>query len=525
MSSMSARAAKARIHSHDEVALLDIREHGQYGEGHPFLSVHCPYSSLETELLRLVPHIHAEIILMDDGDGLAQRAVKILCEMGYTRVCWIEGGATAWAAAGYTHFKGVNLPSKTLGELVEHRDQPRMITAEALHHWIESGQSFALFDCRPPGEFSKMTLPGARCVPNGELAHRIGGLVQDPSLPIVITCAGRTRGLIGWAGLAALDLPNPVYAVENGTQGWALAGYSLQRKNARPEMPPVTAESLAQSRTRAEAMMSSHGLREIEPGEFLELAQDPSRCLFLVDVRSEEEFAQGHLPGAEHAWSGQIVQATDLTVGLRRARIVLSDDTGLRAALAAIWLRALGYEPLILRRTRPADLPPSWRQHVPRHPAAEPLQPIPPAEASRLLVSGGATLLDLRSSQAYRRQHPRDAVWGTRARLAGHPRLRPGVSVILVHDDSQQCAFIGRELSEQGVRVLGELHGGLRAWTAAGLDTVASPMDPPDRDCIDFLFFVHDRHDGNLESARRYLEWETGLIAQLDAQEQASFRL
>jgi hypothetical protein len=39
------------------------------------------------------------------------------------------------------------------------------------------------------------------------------------------------------------------------------------------------------------------------------------------------------------------------------------------------------------------------------------------------------------------------------------------------------------------------------------------------------LFFVHDRHDGNLESARRYLEWETGLIAQLDEQEHASFRL
>jgi hypothetical protein len=39
------------------------------------------------------------------------------------------------------------------------------------------------------------------------------------------------------------------------------------------------------------------------------------------------------------------------------------------------------------------------------------------------------------------------------------------------------------------------------------------------------LFFVHDRHDGNLDSARRYLEWETGLIAQLDPEEQQSFRL
>ena len=48
---------------------------------------------------------------------------------------------------------------------------------------------------------------------------------------------------------------------------------------------------------------------------------------------------------------------------------------------------------------------------------------------------------------------------------------------------------------------------------------------PADKDCIDFLFFVHDRHDGNKEAARQYLAWETYLIAQLDPQELQSFRL
>jgi len=40
-------------------------------------------------------------------------------------------------------------------------------------------------------------------------------------------------------------------------------------------------------------------------------------------------------------------------------------------------------------------------------------------------------------------------------------------------------------------------------------------------ECIDHLFFVHDRHDGNLDAARRYLEWETGLLDQLDDQERS----
>ncbi|MEY2776045.1 MAG: hypothetical protein RLY30_143, partial [Pseudomonadota bacterium] len=276
------QAAKARIHSQDEVALLDIREHGQYGEGHPFLSVHCPFSSLETEILRLVPHIHTEIILMDDGDGVVERASSILQQMGYTRVSGMQGGAPGWSAAGFTLFKGVNLPSKTLGELVEHRDHPNMMTPDQLHDWMEQGRSFALFDCRPPNEYTKMTLPTAQCVPNGELAHRMGGLVEDPNQPIVITCAGRTRGLIGWSGLAALKLPNPVYAIENGTQGWALAGYTLQRDNPKPSMPEISTQALALSELRAERLIADHHLEEITPDTLLQFAQDPTRCLFLV---------------------------------------------------------------------------------------------------------------------------------------------------------------------------------------------------------------------------------------------------
>jgi hypothetical protein len=36
---------------------------------------------------------------------------------------------------------------------------------------------------------------------------------------------------------------------------------------------------------------------------------------------------------------------------------------------------------------------------------------------------------------------------------------------------------------------------------------------------------VHDRHQGNLDAARRYLPWEQGLIAQCSLQELATFRL
>ena len=51
------------------------------------------------------------------------------------------------------------------------------------------------------------------------------------------------------------------------------------------------------------------------------------------------------------------------------------------------------------------------------------------------------------------------------------------------------------------------------------------PTIRADADCIDFLFFTAARHEGDAAAARAYLAWETGLIAQLDAQERGAFRI
>src|ERR671927_742838 len=102
MPAVDARSAKARLHGPGEIACLDVREHGQYGEGHPFLAVPCPYSRLEVAVAAPVPRRSVPILLVDDGDGIAPRAASRLAAMGYAQVDWIEGGAPAWEAAGYT---------------------------------------------------------------------------------------------------------------------------------------------------------------------------------------------------------------------------------------------------------------------------------------------------------------------------------------------------------------------------------------------------------------------------------------
>jgi rhodanese-related sulfurtransferase len=177
-------------------AWLDVREEGQFGDGHPFLAVNCPYSHFEQLVSRLVPSTWVPTILVDEGDGVSIQAAELMALMGYTHVFCVEGGIPAWRAQGLNLYKGVNLPSKTLGEWVEHQENIHRITPTQLADWQSTRKPFHFFDCRPPNEYAKMTVPGAQSVPNGELAHRWAAVVKDDITPIVLTCAGRTRGCV-----------------------------------------------------------------------------------------------------------------------------------------------------------------------------------------------------------------------------------------------------------------------------------------------------------------------------------------
>ena len=175
MQQIAAADVKRLLADADELALLDVREHGQYGEGHPFFSVHLPYSELEARAPALLPCRHSLCVVFDDGDGVADRAAHILEQMGYRNVAVLAGGVAAWTAAGFTLFKGVNVPSKAFGELVEHGLQTRSLTAPQLQRMLDNNEPVAVFDGRAPAEFRKMSIPGARSCPNAELGCELCG--------------------------------------------------------------------------------------------------------------------------------------------------------------------------------------------------------------------------------------------------------------------------------------------------------------------------------------------------------------
>ncbi len=520
MNSIDARTLKSWLHDGEEIALFDVREHGQYGESHLFYGISLPYSRLELDAPRLAPRRQVRVVVYDDGEGVAVKAAQRLSALGYTDVCVLEGGTPAWEAAGYALFAGVNVPSKTFGELVEHVYETPHVTAEELKAMLDAGEDLVVLDGRPFSEYHKMAIPSAQNCPNGELAYRVGRMVPHPDTRIIINCAGRTRSIIGAQTLINLGLPNPVAALQSGTQGWTLADYELEHGADRRYGLP--ADTLDDMRRSAQALAVKYGVEEVDASVVAAWAQDSARTLFLCDVRTPEEFTAGTLPGAQHTPGGQLIQATDQYIGVRRARLVLFDDDGVRAPVVASWLRQMGHAAYVLAGGLAAGCDAGL--HVKELPAVS-LPPAisPEALAERLRSAEPPMLIDIGSSMRFRQSHIPTSRWSIRPRFKA---VLGGVKgeVVLVADEPGLAACAAIELGELGLSVQ-YLAGGLESWRAAGLPLEASPDFPPDAECIDYLFFVHDRHSGNKEASRRYLEWEVQLVEQIDELERQDFNL
>ena len=54
---------KQWLHDGREIALLDVREHGQYGEAHLFYAAPVPYSRLEIDIVRLAPRRDVRVVV------------------------------------------------------------------------------------------------------------------------------------------------------------------------------------------------------------------------------------------------------------------------------------------------------------------------------------------------------------------------------------------------------------------------------------------------------------------------------
>src|SRR3954470_10923969 len=159
----------AMLQDGEELALLDVREELIYSRAHLLHARSAPLSRLEVCVPRLVPRRGTRVALVDDGGGLADMAAAILQQHGYKNLFVLGGGITAWSAAGYELFSGVNVVSKAFGEVVEHATGTSSVDPLALKQMIDRGDDLVVLDSRPFDEFARVSIPTATNVPGAEL--------------------------------------------------------------------------------------------------------------------------------------------------------------------------------------------------------------------------------------------------------------------------------------------------------------------------------------------------------------------
>src|SRR3546814_11057135 len=93
ISYVDAQTLKSWLKAAQEISVLDVREVGQFSNGHLFFASNLPYSRLEIDIQRLVPRVDTRIVLCDEGQlEIAARAAACLAEMGSPKILLLSNG-------------------------------------------------------------------------------------------------------------------------------------------------------------------------------------------------------------------------------------------------------------------------------------------------------------------------------------------------------------------------------------------------------------------------------------------------
>ncbi len=327
-----------------EIALLDLRPEAAFATGHPLFGANMAADRIAIEAEARLPRKDTTIVLYDAGEGLVAKSAEAFSALGYTDVRELEGGLEAWRSAGLEVFIDVNSYAKAFGELVETRRHTPSLPAEELAMLMANKANIAVLDVRRVDEYATMNIPGSVSVPGAELVLRAGSVAPDPETTIVVNCAGRTRSIIGTQSLLNAGIANRVVALRNGTIGWTLANQALEHGADRHgEIAMVDG-----ARHKAREVAYRAGVKHLNPSEAAALEADSTRTLYRFDVRTVEEYTAGHIRGFRHYPGGQLVQEIDMAAPVRGARILLTDDKGVRADMTASWLAQMAFEVYVL---------------------------------------------------------------------------------------------------------------------------------------------------------------------------------
>ena len=210
------------------------------------------------------------------------------------------------------------------------------------------------------------------------------------------------------------------------------------------------------------------------------------------------------------------MQETDWFASVRGALVVLADDGGGRAAMTGSWLAQMGWDVAVWPPdpAGPVEAGP-WRSALPPLPGA---MLVDPAEVDAWLCAGKALVVDVDTSRRFLDGHVPGAVWALRTDLSSRALaglLGLAERLVLTSADGTLAAFAAADVPERAGAAVSVLDGGTGSWAASGRPLQAGPgamLSSP----VDVYRRPYEGTDVNPGAMQAYLDWEYGLVAQLE---------
>ena len=514
---VEAKTVKSWISDDKELAFIDVRETSQHSAGHPFFSISIPYSEFEINVEKLIPNKKVRIVLFDNNNGVSEIIYKQAKNLKYINIFILKDGVEGWIKSKFHLFDGINVPSKSFGELIEEKFNTPSITASQLSKKQKEKKDIVILDGRPFDEYNKMSIPGSVCCPNAEIPYRISELIKSSDTEIIINCAGRTRSIIGTQALINFGIKNKVYALENGTQGWFLNNFKLDYGKTKFLDKTPNNEKINELRNKVVNLLENN-VEIIDFNQAQKLIDDKNFTTYIFDVRTNS-VKKNELSKLRNVPGGQLIQATDKYIGVLKSHIILFDDGDLvRAGMTALWLKKMNYHCYVVNES-----PKKIKNLNLRHEVNFKTKPINLIKLDDLKNLENIHIFDVRNSVDYCNKRIKGSIWTNRLIIKNN--LKQHIkSIILIADDLPKASLIVSDIKEKDHKsVVQVCH-----WNETDVEHYFDYIDRTkvelDEKFIDFNFHTHLRHHGNKEHAKNYLKWETNLIKKMDEEERDFFR-
>ena len=328
--------------------LIDVRSAEEFANGYIEGAQHIWINEFFASQDQWPADKEANIVVYCQSGYRGGIATVMLELMGYSNVRNLGGGVNAWNTAELP-LAGVPAPDEEAFDLTAfltayvaalpnnfNAVRPADLAAE-----IDGGAELVLVDVRTADEYAEGFIPGAFNLPLQELTSHLD-LLPDLDAPIVVYCGSGHRSALAMTMLTMLGYTN-VRSMMSGFGAWTGASLPVSQEAVVVE-PGTAPEFDANVYPLVEGLVAlfQDGYLTVRAADLsLELADNPP---FLLDVRTDSEWAEGHIEGAVFVTLRDLMTSLDQLPADPAAPIVVYDNPTHRSSMALIFLKLLGYE-------------------------------------------------------------------------------------------------------------------------------------------------------------------------------------